>query len=78
LAASTSYAQNKKSRRRCYKAFRQRSQPSLRRSRRRWHLRLLRFVGGQASRALAQQSSRAPEPAAGPDGRQPIALIEAK
>jgi len=26
----------------------------------------------------AQQSSGAPEPAAGPDGRQPIALIEAK
>ena len=28
--------------------------------------------------ALGQQSSRAPEPAAGPDGRQPVALIEAK
>ena len=27
---------------------------------------------------LAQQSSRPPEPAAGPDGRQPVALIEAK
>ena len=27
---------------------------------------------------LGQQSSRAPEPAAGPDGRQPVALIEAK
>jgi len=26
----------------------------------------------------AQQSPRAPEPAAGPDGRQPVALIEAK
>lgn len=28
--------------------------------------------------ALAQQSSRPPEPAAGSDGRQPVALIEAK
>lgn len=28
--------------------------------------------------ALAQQSPKAPEPAAGPDGRQPVALIEAK
>jgi hypothetical protein len=27
---------------------------------------------------LTQQSSRPPEPAAGPDGRQPIALIEPK
>ena len=28
--------------------------------------------------ALAQQSSQPPEPAAGPDGRQPVALIGAK
>lgn len=27
---------------------------------------------------LAQQSSRPPEPAAGPDGRQPVVLIETK
>jgi hypothetical protein len=27
---------------------------------------------------VAQQSSRPPEPAAGPDGRQPVALIETK
>ena len=31
-----------------------------------------------AQPALAQQSSRPPEPAAGPDGRQPVALTEAK
>jgi hypothetical protein len=28
--------------------------------------------------AIVQQPPRAPEPAAGPDGRQPVALIEAK
>jgi len=32
----------------------------------------------QPAAALAQQSSRPLEPAAGPDGRQPVALIEAK
>jgi len=28
--------------------------------------------------AIAQQLPQPPEPAAGPDGRQPVALIEAK
>jgi hypothetical protein len=27
---------------------------------------------------VAQQSPQAPEPAAGPDGRQPVALVEPK
>ena len=35
-------------------------------------------IAPTAQPALAQQSSRPPEPAAGPDGRQPVALIEAK
>jgi hypothetical protein len=32
----------------------------------------------QPAAALAQQSSQPPEPAAGPDGRQPVALIGPK